>query len=108
MSAAVATVCLSCGAAQAAFAESLRQAFRDGGLDIAVRGTECMSGCTHAPTLAFRASGKTAYLFGQVSADDLDALVTFGRMYLQSPDGNLADARPLGALRTKAIARIPG
>jgi len=35
-------------------------------------------------------------------------LLTFARLYAASPDGNFADARPLGALRTKALARIPG
>ena len=30
------------------------------------------------------------------------------RLYAASPDGTFADARPLGALREKAIARIPG
>jgi predicted metal-binding protein len=67
-----------------------------------------MSGCTRAPTLAFRAAGKTAYLFGEVGAEDLPDLVTFARMYLASADGNFVDARPLGGLRMKAMARIPG
>lgn len=67
-----------------------------------------MSGCTRKSTIAFRADGKTAYLFGDLTADDLPDLVTFARLYAASPDGNLADARPLGALRMKAIARIPG
>lgn len=67
-----------------------------------------MSGCTRKSTIAFRAPDKTAYLFGDLTADDLPDLVTFARLYAASPDGNLADARPLGALRMKAIARIPG
>ncbi len=67
-----------------------------------------MSGCTRASTCSFRASGKTAYLFGDLTADDLPDLVTFARHHDASTDGNLADARVLGALRMKAIARIPG
>ena len=52
--------------------------------------------------------GKTAYLFGDLTAADLPDLLTFARAYAASPDGTFADARPLGTLRTKAIARIPG
>jgi predicted metal-binding protein len=67
-----------------------------------------MSGCTRPSTVAFRAEGKTAYLFGEIAEADIPNLVTFLRLYSASPDGNLADARPLGSLREKAIARIPG
>lgn len=67
-----------------------------------------MSGCTRPSTLAFRAPGKVAYLFGEIGAGDLPDLLTFARLYLASADGALGDARPLGALRTKALARIPG
>ena len=70
--------------------------------------TDCMSGCTRPSTLAFRAPGKTAYLFGDITQDDLPDLVTFARLYLAAADGNLDDARALGDLRLKAIARIPG
>lgn len=104
----VATVCRSCGAGRAGLADLLRASFKEAGLPVAVQETDCMSGCTRASTLAFRAPGKTAYLFGEISADDLPDLLTFARLYLAAPDGNLADARPLGALRQKAIARIPG
>ena len=78
------------------------------GLAIEVRQVDCMSGCTRPSALAFRAPGKVAYLFCEITAADLPDIVTFARLYLASPDGNFADARPLGALRTKAIARIPG
>lgn len=78
------------------------------GLDCRVRQADCLSGCTRPATLAFRAPGKTAYLFGDISADDLAEILIFARLYLAAPDGNLADARPLGRLRHKVIARIPG
>ena len=70
--------------------------------------TECLSGCTRPATLAFRAPGKTAYLFGDLTEADLPDLLTFARAYRASPDGNFADARPFGTLRHKAMARIPG
>lgn len=54
-----------------------------------------------------RQTGKTAYLFGDLNENDLNDLVYFVDLYAQSSDGNFADARPLGTLREKAIARIP-
>ena len=69
--------------------------------------TDCMSGCARASTVAFRAPGKTAYLFGDLTLSDLPDLITFAALYTASPDGVFTDARPLGALRHKALARIP-
>jgi predicted metal-binding protein len=99
------TLCRSCPLGRTGFAEELAQVFKD--LPLELHQTECMSGCTRPSTLAFRAPGKTAYLFGDLSAADLPDLVTFARAYLASPDGTFPDARPFGELRTKALARIP-
>lgn len=101
----VATVCRNCPAGRAGFAVRLRAA---AGAACTVAETDCMSGCTRPSTVAFRAPGKTAYLFGDITAADLPDLLTFLRLYAAAPDGNFADARPLGGLREKAIARIPG
>tara|TARA_R110002110_G_scaffold27592_21_gene100131 strand:+ start:4215 stop:4517 length:303 start_codon:yes stop_codon:yes gene_type:complete len=68
----------------------------------------CMSGCARPQTVAFRAAGKVAYLFGDITADDIPDLCNFANLYVSSPDGTFADARILGDLRMKAIARIPG
>lgn len=76
--------------------------------DVDVVGVECMSGCTRAQTVAFRSPGKVAYLFGDISIEDLNELRNFAQLYQASKDGTFADARVLGNLRTKAIARIPG
>ena len=106
-------VCRTCrtgqvGTGQDGLAEVLAKALNGAGLTYAVAETDCMSGCTRPSTVAFRAPDKTAYLFGDISTADLPELLTFARLYLDAPDGNLADARPLGDLRLKAIARIPG
>lgn len=66
-----------------------------------------MSGCARAQSIAFRASCKTADLFGDISESDLPDLLNFAHHYAASPDGNFADARVLGDLRAKAIARSP-
>lgn len=75
--------------------------------DLEVVGVDCMSGCTRPQTVGFRETGKVAYLFGEVTEADFDDLKTFARLYAASSDGTFADARVLGNLRTKAIARIP-
>ncbi len=72
-----------------------------------VVGVDCMSGCMRPQTVAFREAGKVAYLFGEVTAADFEDLRTFARLYAASRDGRFEDARVLGNLRTKAIARIP-
>ncbi len=101
-----ATVCCSCAAGQAGLAGLLATALAD--LPFVIAEAECLSACTRPSAVAFRAPGKMAYLFGDLTAADLTDLVTFARTYLASADGTLADARPLGDLRTKAVARIPG
>lgn len=104
----VVTVCTSCPAGRAGLASTLRSAIEAAGLPVTVGEVDCMSGCTRPSTVAVRAPGKTAYLFGDTGDADVPNLVTFLRLYEAAPDGNLADARPLGTLREKALARIPG
>ena len=102
------TLCSTCDLGRGGFADTLRAALTERGLQADITGTDCMSGCTRPSALAFRALGKTAYLFGDLTGDDLPDLLIFAELYAASADGTLADARPLGALRSKAIARIPG
>jgi len=101
------TLCNSCALGKAGFARRLADQLVAAGIVAELAGVDCMSGCARDSTIAFRAAGKTAYLFGDLVANDLPDLITFALAYAASPDGNFADARRLGALRTKAIARIP-
>lgn len=96
-------VCASCSV-DGRFTEGLRHCMAD----FEVETVECMSGCTRPQTVAFRETGKVAYLFGDLTQDDLAELKSFAKLYAASPDGTFEDARVLGNLRTKAIARIPG
>ena len=105
MSGVTVTICRTCPAGQSGLADGLRDMVGD---QVELREIDCMSGCTRPATIAFRAEGKTAYLFGDITEADLPNLMVFLRLYTASMDGNLADARPLGSLREKAIARIPG
>ena len=104
----VATVCRSCPAGASGLTDGLRGAVRDADLKVDIRETDCMSGCARPSTVAVRSPGKTAYLFGDLTPEDIPNLVVFLRLFAASADGNLADARPLGTLREKALARIPG
>ncbi|MEZ5886939.1 MAG: DUF1636 domain-containing protein [Paracoccaceae bacterium] len=102
----VATICASCPAGRAGLAARVRDRLQP--LGVTVQETDCMSGCARPSTLAFRAPGKVAYLFGEITGADLPEIEAFARLYLASTDGTFPDARLLGGLRLKAIARIPG
>lgn len=96
-------ICTTCTADSDGFLAAARRALPE----LNIKPIDCMSGCARAQTVAFRETGKTAYLFGEVTADDFPALETFSQLYAASDDGTFADARVLGDLRHKAIARIP-
>lgn len=88
----------------------LQNAIQMLGMDDAfeVSGTVCMAGCARPCTVAWRASGKATYLFGDIEPDaDIDDLVAFAQLYQRLEDGwcNAAD-RP-GKLADTALARIP-
>jgi predicted metal-binding protein len=102
------SLCDNCALGRDGFGATLDAALQAAGINATVSGIGCMSGCARESTAAFRARGKVAYLFGDLTEVDLPDLVTFARLYAASPDGNFADARPLGNLRMKALARIPG
>ena len=102
------TLCTSCALGRGGFAAVLGEALAAEGIAAGIATTDCLSGCTRPSSLAFRAPGKTAYLFGDLTEADLPDLLTFARLYAASADGTFADARPLGGLRFKALARIPG
>lgn len=101
------TLCTTCDLGRSDFAATLAHALKTADIPAEIVGAECMSGCTRPSTIAFRSPGKTAYLFGDLTAEDLPDLITFARLYAASDDGTLTDARTIGALRHKAIARIP-
>jgi predicted metal-binding protein len=98
-------VCASCPAGRDGLAARIAEAAR-GAAEVAE--ADCMSGCARPSSVAFRAAGKTAYLFGDVTVADIPDLMVFLQLYQRSHDGNLDDARPIGTLRQKALARIPG
>lgn len=76
--------------------------------DFSVEGTVCMAGCQRPCTIAFQASGKATYLFGDIDAEtDVGALVDFAGLYADRLDGLTREAERPRALKGKTIARIP-
>lgn len=78
------------------------------GVGCDIRASACLSGCRGGGSVAIRAPGRMAYLFGPVTEEDLPGLRRFLELYAHAPGGEIVDARPLGSLRLKALARIPG
>lgn len=107
MNAPVISLCQTCEQATADLPDALGRALTEHGLVADIRRVDCMSGCDRGPTLAVRQTGKMAYLFGEIAHGDIPDLIRFLQLYAGRPDGVLSDARPIGDLRFKAIARIP-
>lgn len=75
--------------------------------DSAVVASACLGGCRSGASVAVRAAGGMAYLFGPLGQAEIACLPEFLRLYHKAPGGVIADARPLGALRFCLLARIP-
>jgi predicted metal-binding protein len=87
----------------------LRALFDRAGLaDLTVDTVACLNACAEPTALSFRAVGKWAYLFSNVDplCDGAD-VVAFARLYLNSKDGEITDARACGRLRHCLRGRIP-
>lgn len=111
------TICATCCAPDTApkgqaFAAELQAAFAaspDSDIrDVEISTVDCMSVCAEPLALSFRAPGKWAYLFSGVDvAKDAADVLAFARLYLDSGDGEITDARPCGRLRFCLRGRIP-
>ncbi|MEO1549207.1 MAG: DUF1636 domain-containing protein [Pseudomonadota bacterium] len=112
------TVCTSCRHTNAEcppgydLIEKLSQAFgtREGaGCDsFEVSGVACMAGCDRPCTVAYHATAKATYLFGDVDpTTDIDDLVRFAERYASLHDGWCAASNRPGKLRTATLARVP-
>ena len=68
----------------------------------------CMAGCERPLTVAFSASGKASYLFGDIDPDrDASHLIAFARLYGSLPDGWCNEGQRPPGLAGKTLARIP-
>lgn len=74
---------------------------------VAVETTDCMNVCDKPISLAVRAHGKAAYLFTGVDPDAPEDIEAFAKLYADSEDGQIMDARSAGNLRFCLVGRIP-
>ncbi len=76
--------------------------------DFEISGTACMAGCDRPCTVAWRATGKATWLFGDIDPDAaIDALVDFAKLYQRLEDGWCRAADRPGKLASSTLARIP-
>jgi len=108
------TVCETCAAAGEtprghAFAQELQALFTSAELaEFDVETVACLNACAEPTALSFRANGKWAYLFSNVDPTQYGAdVLAFARLYLDSADGEITDARACGRLRHCLRGRIP-
>lgn len=76
--------------------------------DFEISGVTCMAGCSRPCTVAYQASKKATYLFGDIDpAENIDDLVAFAHQYASLEDGWCSSTtRPKG-LSDKTLARVP-
>ncbi|OEC97795.1 MULTISPECIES: DUF1636 domain-containing protein [unclassified Rhizobium] len=76
--------------------------------DFSLEGSVCMAGCERPCTVAFQATAKSTYLFGDIEdASDIGALVSFAKLYRDRLDGLTRESERPKALAGKTLARIP-
>ena len=67
-----------------------------------------MAGCDRPCTVAYHASKKATYLFGDIAPDeDIDDLVAFAQHYATLNDGWCSSLDRPGKLRKSTLARVP-
>lgn len=76
--------------------------------DFEISGIACMAGCDRPCTIAYQASRKATYLFGDIDIDeDVDDLVAFAKQYFQLEDGWCNSTQRPGKLQHSTLARVP-
>ena len=97
------TICGLCDGPGAELAQSLSSQLKD--WDVKLH--ECLSVCAEPVSVAAQAKGKATYVFAGVKDTDVDDVLAFARLYDDSADGWIEDARPLGRLRFCLKTRVP-
>lgn len=73
-----------------------------------ISGVACMAGCDRPCTVAYHATQKVTYLFGDIDPEtDIDDLVQFAEQYAALDDGWCASGSRPGKLRVATLARVP-
>lgn len=108
-------ICGSCMASTSAtsdhqFKAVVSKAIDDAGLSEAfeVERGPCMGSCETPITIALQGPDMTSYVFSGLSpAEDMADLIATCRVYADSPNGQIMDARPCGRFRSLLRAQIP-
>lgn len=92
--------------------ERLRQAFSQLGDAVPeqfeISGVACMAGCDRPCTVAYHASRKATYLFGDIDpGTDIEDLISFAKQYACLHDGWCSSVDRPGKLRKSTLARVP-
>lgn len=76
--------------------------------DFEISGVACMAACDRPCTIAYHATAKATYLFGDITADtDIRELVMFADQYHRLDDGWCSATTRPGKLRSTTLARVP-
>lgn len=76
--------------------------------DFEISGVACMAGCDRPCTVAYHASAKATYLFGDIEpGQDIEDLVAFARQYRDLDDGWCSSTTRPGKLQRTTLARVP-
>lgn len=76
--------------------------------DFEISGIACMAGCERPCTVAYHASEKATYLFGDIDPqENIDDLVDFAKQYADLDDGWCSATSRPPALSDKTLARVP-
>lgn len=102
-------LCAPClGDTADAAAGSLRTALSAARFPMRVEAGDCLGVCEAPAVLALQGPGRAVCVFAGLDlAGDLADIVATCRVYLDSPDGWIADARPCGRLRFCLRTRVP-
>jgi predicted metal-binding protein len=96
-------ICKTCDGPGLALADALHG--QAPGWDVVLH--ECLSACAEPVSMAVQATGKATYVFAGLTDADSDDALAFIRLYDDTPDGWVADARSAGRLRFCLKTRVP-
>lgn len=87
--------------------EALRAALVQAGLDVEVRGQDCLNACPKPQAMALQGSGRAVYVFDGVDPEaDRDDILATLHSYLAARDGWIEDAETCGRLRFCLRSRV--
>ncbi|MBW4514830.1 MAG: DUF1636 domain-containing protein [Timaviella obliquedivisa GSE-PSE-MK23-08B] len=75
--------------------------------DLEIRAVGCLWTCSHPCAVAFSATDKATYLFTNLPANEADALLQFGELYLNSQNGDIPWKQFPEVLQSAEVAKIP-